>query len=208
MSTETSNAGTTVAGRRDYSDTDRWSFHVDDGFYAELARIGRRFAEDWPVPDPAALSQATHLLVHEARVIDQRRFDDWIELFTDDCLYWVPVVPGGGDPTREVSHAFDDRRRLTDRLYWLGTGLAFCQIPPSRTRRLVSNVEVVDDPDTGARLVRSNFVVHEFRAGRTRAYAGWYGHVFASVDDRWRIRLKQVNLLDSDHGHENLTLML
>lgn len=192
----------------DYADTGRWSIHVDDRFYADLARFAEFFAADWPVPEPAVLTEVTHLVVHEARLVDEGRLDAWLDLFTENCLYWVPVVPGGGDPTREVSHAFDDRRRLADRIYWLGTGLAFCQIPPSRTRRVLSNVEVLDLPADGLRLVRSNFAVHEFRAGRMRTYAGWYGHVLAQAQGAWRIRLKQVNLLDSDQGHENLTLVL
>ena len=192
----------------DYADTGRWSFHVDDQYYADLTRFAEFFAADWPVPEPPVLAQVTHLIGHEARLVDEGRFDAWLDLFTENCLYWVPVVPGGGDPTREVSHAFDDRRRLTDRIYWLNTGLAFCQIPPSRTRRVLGNVQVLDLPADGPRLVRSNFTVHEFRAGRMRTYAGWYGHVLAQEQGTWRIRLKQVNLLDSDQGHENLTLVL
>jgi 3-phenylpropionate/cinnamic acid dioxygenase small subunit len=192
----------------DYSDTSRWSYHVDDAFYAELAGYVELLDADWPEEEPATLSTAQSFLVREARLIDEGRFNDWLDLFTDDCLYWVPVVPGGGDPTREVSHAFDDRRRLTDRVYWLRTGLAFCQIPQSRTRRLVTNVEVLDDPGTGARLIRSNLMVNEFRAGAAKVYAGWCGHVLVPGDAGWRIRLKQVNLLDSEHGHENLTLVL
>lgn len=194
-------------GTSDHSDTSRWSFHVDDDFYAALADYVHRFAEDWPAAELHVLAEATRLLVHEARVLDEGRFDEWLTLFTENCLYWVPVVPGGGDPTREVSHAFDDRRRLTDRIYWLGTGLAFCQIPPSRTRRLLGNIEVLDGADH-TRLVRSNFTVHEVRGGQQRTYAGWYGHVLTPSPGGWRIRLKQVNLLDSDQGHENLTLML
>ena len=112
----------------------------------------------------------------------------------------------GGAPRREVSHAFDDHRRLPARVYWLRTGLAYSQIPASRTRRTITNVETVTDPE-GRRLVRSTFVVHEFRAGVSKAYAGWYGHVLVPHDDGWRIRLKMVNLLDSEQYHENLTLV-
>lgn len=192
----------------DYSDTSRWSFHIDDHFYAEIARFVETLAADWPEERPEVVAETQSLLTREARLVDEGRFNDWLELFTDDCLYWVPIVPGAGDPRREVSHALDDRRRLADRVFWLRTGLAFCQIPQSRTRRLVGNVEVLDDPDTGNRIVRSNFIVNEFRAGRAKTYSGWYGHVLAPSADGWRIRLKQVNLLDSEHGHENLTLVL
>ena len=118
----------------------------------------------------------------------------------------MPVTPGGGDPRTEVSHAFDDHRRLTDRVYWLRTGLAYSQIPASRTRRLVGNVETIDDVD-GTRLVRSTFLLEEFRAGVTKSYAGWYGHVLRQESGDWVVRLKMANLIDSEQYHENLTLV-
>lgn len=190
----------------EYTDTSSWSYHIDESYYAELDRLRALFDEDWPEPDVSGHHQATSLLTREARLIDEGRFNAWLELFSDDCLYWVPVTSGGGEPRVEVSHAFDDRRRLTDRVYWLRTGLAYCQIPASRTRRMIGNVEVLDDV-SGARLVRSNFVIHEFRAGVAKTYAGWYAHVLVRSDDGWRIRVKQANLLDSEQYHENLTLV-
>lgn len=192
----------------DYTDTSKWSHHVDDDWYDRLAHFVEVLGEDWPAGDPQARAEAEHFLVREARFVDEGRFNDWIDLFTDDCLYWVPVVPGSGDPRREVSHAFDDRRRLTDRVHWLRTGLAYCQIPRSRTRRLVTNIEVHDEAMTGLRFVRSNVLVTEFRAGATKLYAGWCGHVLRAKGDEWQIVLKQTNLIDSEQGHENLTLVL
>ncbi|ABL80350.1 MULTISPECIES: aromatic-ring-hydroxylating dioxygenase subunit beta [unclassified Nocardioides] len=190
----------------EYTDTSSFSYHVDADFYADLDRFRAMFVEDWPDADPADLTGTASFLTREARLIDEGRFNDWLELFSDDCLYWVPVTAGGGDPRTEVSHAFDDRRRLTDRVYWLRTGLAYSQIPASRTRRLVGNVEVLDEP-SGARLVRSNFIVNEFRAGVTKTYAGWYAHVLTPAAEGWRIRMKQANLLDSEQYHENLTIV-
>jgi 3-phenylpropionate/cinnamic acid dioxygenase small subunit len=190
-----------------YADTSSWSYHVDERYYEELARQSALLREDWPQAGPEEVVEAQSFLTREARLIDEGRFNDWLDLFTDDCLYWVPVTAGGGDPTGEVSHAFDDRRRLTDRVYWLRTGLAFSQIPASRTRRVIGNVETTVDPSTGERLLRSNVVVHEFRAGITKVYPGWYGHVLRSTDEGPRIKLKQTNLLDSDQMHENLTLV-
>ena len=190
-----------------YADTSLWSYHIDSDYYQELRRQTDLLREDWPEAAAGELVQVTSFLTREARLVDEGRFNDWLELFTDDCLYWVPVTPGGGDPTTEVSHAFDDRRRLTDRVYWLRTGLAFSQIPASRTRRVIGNVETTVDPNSGERLVRSNFVVHEFRAGVLKTYPGWYGHVLRETDGAWHIKLKMANLLDSDQVHENLTLV-
>ncbi len=189
-----------------YADTSAWSYHIDADYYAELDRLRDQFAQDWPEASAEELTRTGSFLFREARLIDEGRFNDWLELFSDDCLYWVPVTSGGGAPRTEVSHAFDDRRRLTDRVYWLRTGLAYSQIPASRTRRLIGNVELLEEA-SGERLVRSNFVIHEFRAGVTKTYAGWYGHVLTPGEAGWRIRLKQVNLLDSEQYHENLTIV-
>lgn len=191
-----------------YADTSSFSYHVDAAFYDRLDHYRDSFGEDWPAPEPVTLAQATAFLVREARLIDEGRFNDWLDLFADDCLYWVPVTSGGGEPRTEVSHAFDDRRRLTDRVYWLRTGLAYSQIPASRTVRIVGNVEVLDDVG-GDTLVRSNFIINEFRAGVTKTYSGWYGHVLTrdGDGDGWKIRLKQANLLDSEQYHENLTIV-
>ncbi|SDU73296.1 aromatic-ring-hydroxylating dioxygenase subunit beta [Gordonia westfalica] len=189
-----------------YSDTSSFSYHVDDEWYDDLDRFRQVLTDDWPAAPITDWHEAQSFLTAEARLIDSGRFNDWLDLFTGDCLYWVPVTAGGGDPRREVSHAFDDHRRLTDRVYWLRTGLAYSQLPPSRTRRLVTNIECLDHPD-GFRYVRSNFVIHEMRAGTAKTYTGWYGHVLRKTGDGWQVRLKSVNLIDSEQYHENLTLV-
>lgn len=190
-----------------YADTSRWSYHVDGEFYAELDQLMGAFAEDWPDAGAQATHEASWLLAQEARRLDEHRFDAWLELFSDDCLYWVPVKPGAGDPRSTISHAFDDRRRMSDRVFWLNTGLAYSQLPPSRTARCVSNVEVRDLTPT-TRLVRSTFTTHEHRTTSPRVFSGWTAHVLTKTNDEWRIRVKQVNLLDSDAGHDNLTIIL
>ncbi len=187
------------------TDTDRWSYYVDAGYYRRLDDLVEAWSQDWPEADPLVRLETEAVLVREARLVDDGLFNEWVRLYTENCLYWVPITPGGGDPRREVSYAFDDRRRLTDRVYWLRTGLAFCQIPQSRTRRLISNIEVLDAGPS--RLVRSNFVILEYRAGAHRSYVGWYGHAMERLDGEWRIAVKQINLLDSEQGHENMTIV-
>lgn len=190
-----------------YEDTSAWSYHVDDRFYADLDRFNEVLRQDWAGADTETYREAEAFLTREAWLIDEARFNEWLELFSADCLYWVPVTPGGGNPRTQISHAFDDCRRLTDRVYWLRTGLAFSQIPQSRTRRIISNIEVHDEPENFLRFIRSNFMVHEFRAGVAKTYAGWTGHVLTATEQGWKIRLKQANLIDSEHIHENLTLI-
>jgi benzoate/toluate 1,2-dioxygenase beta subunit len=118
------------------------------------------------------------------------------------------MVPGGGNPLKEVSLAFDDRRRLEDRIYRLRTGYAWSQIPTSRTIRLLNNIEVWQDGGEEKLRVRSNFILNEFRTGRNKIYSGWCGYRLLKENGDWKITVKQVNLIDCDQGHENLTFIL
>ena len=171
---------------------------IDNAFYDSLVRD---FAT-WDRPaiaDLAARETARMLLEREARLLDERRYEEWLGLFAAQCVYWIPARPGAHDPRREVSVAFDDHRRLEDRIYRLRTGSAWSQAPASRTVRLVSNVEVFEGG-----MVRANFLLSEFRSGETRLWAGWCGY---RVKDG-KIEAKQVNLVDCDQHLRNPSLVL
>ncbi|MCI0633543.1 MAG: aromatic-ring-hydroxylating dioxygenase subunit beta [Actinobacteria bacterium] len=185
-------------------DPSRVAGYVDDEFYRTLvANFSDWQRDEREVGNPAIRDRLQALLYREARLLDQGQFEAWLDLYTLECLYWVPATPRGGDPRTEVAIAFDDRRRLEDRIYRLRTGYAWAQVPPSRTARLVSNVEVFGTEQRSVYMVRSTFVVNEFRAGETRRLAGWCGHRVAQQDDRWQILVKQVNLIDCDQNLRN-----
>ncbi len=179
--------------------------YVNDAFYDELVCS---FAA-WPeseIGDPAIREQCRMLVHREARLLDQGRFEDWLALYSTQCVYWVPATPGG-DPRREVAVAFDDRRRLEDRVFRLRTGHAWSQAPASRTVRLVSNVEVFPFTETAV-LVRSNFLVSDFRSGETRFWSGWCAHRLRHRDGRYEIEVRQVNLIDCDQNLRNPSILL
>lgn len=202
-------SGPELAAEPPQGDTSRYSWYVDDAFYDELADSAAAWhTPGVPVDDPVVWQRAHDLLLREAWYLDEGWLHEWLELFSATCLYWVPATPGGGDPRREVSIAFDDRRRLEDRVQWLNTGVVWSQLPPSRTRRQITNIEVLRGRDDAELRVRSNFAVFEIRAGSQRIIAGWNGHVLQRTDDGLVIRTKQVNLLDSDQAHRNLTIVL
>ena len=108
------------------------------------------------------------LVEREARLLDQLDFDAWLAMYAPECIYWVPGTPNAGDPRREIAISFDDRRRMEDRIYRLRTGYAWSQAPKSRTVRMISNVEVFAAREGDARMVRSNFLISEFRLDGTR----------------------------------------
>jgi benzoate/toluate 1,2-dioxygenase beta subunit len=148
------------------------------------------------------------LLEREARLLDQLRFDEWLAMYAAECIYWVPGTPEGGDPRREIAICFDDRRRMEDRIFRLRTGYAWSQAPKSRTVRMVSNVEVFETDQSTARMVRSNFLISEFRVDGTRFLSGWCGHRFVRGADRWEIQVRQVNLIDCDQNLRNPSIVL
>ena len=182
--------------------------YVDDAFYADLAaQFSDWRREDRRLLDPVLLESCRGMLHLEARLLDEGRFVDWLALFAEECLFWVPGS-AGGDPKREIAVAFDDRRQLEGRIYRLRTGYAWSQVPRSRTSRIVSNVEVFRGESDAVCMVRSSFLVTELRNGETRTFAGWNAHRLALSGNGWKFLVKQINLIDCDQNLRNPSALL
>jgi benzoate/toluate 1,2-dioxygenase beta subunit len=191
------------------ADASRSSIYVSDAFYSELIANFSDWQHDLrAVTDVVERDAARSLLEREARLLDQLRYEEWLEMFTSECIYWVPSTPNAGDPRREVSIMFDDRRRLEDRVYRLRTGFAWSQAPASRTVRLITNVEVFTTENDAARMLRSNFLISEFWGDEVRALTGWAGHRVIGDRKAWKIQAKQVNLIDCDQSIRNPSIIL
>ena len=185
------------------------SFYVTDELYRELlANFNNWQRDELVIAAPEVRDHFRLLLEREARLLDELRFDEWLAMYAPECIYWVPGTPGGGDPRREIAISFDDRRRMEDRIYRLRTGYAWSQAPKSRTVRIISNVEVFATGENAARMVRSNFLISEFRVDGTRFLSGWCGHRFVQIADRWQIQVRQVNLIDCDRNLRNPSIVL
>lgn len=190
-------------------DPSRTSYYLDDAWYAALVEwFGDWQREDALVDDPVERDRYRRLLETEARILDQQRYENWLGLFAPECVYWAPATPAGADPRREVAVFFDDRRRMEDRVHRLRSPYAWSQAPASRTVRLVTNVEVFATNTPEIRMVRSNFLVHELRAGETRQLAGWCAHRVLASGSRLSIVVKQVNLIDCDRSLRNPSILL
>ena len=61
-------------------------------------------------------AEAVKFVYREARLLDEKRFDEWYELFTEDAYYWVPLVPGQTDPLAHNSLAYEDKLLLKLRI--------------------------------------------------------------------------------------------
>ncbi|MGA8613103.1 MAG: aromatic-ring-hydroxylating dioxygenase subunit beta [Xanthobacteraceae bacterium] len=187
----------------------RSSHYVNDALYRELVANFSDWQDDArAVTDPGIRDEFRRLLEREARLLDQLRYEDWLKMYAAECIYWVPSTPGAGDPRREISVMFDDRRRLEDRVYRLRTGFAWSQAPASRTVRLITNVEVFATARDDMRMLRSNFLISEFWGDETRVLTGWAGHRAVRDGTQWIIQAKQVNLIDCDQCIRNPSIIL
>ena len=74
-------------------------------------------------------------LIHEARLLDERRFEEWMDLFSADGYYWAPARPDQADPWGEVSLIFDDREIMKNRIQRLRHPKVYAQLPHSRAVR-------------------------------------------------------------------------
>ena len=190
-------------------DPSRTSHYVTDALYQKLiADFSDWQRDELCITDPAERDHFRRLLEREARLLDQLRYEEWLKLLAPECIYWVPATPQAGDPRREVAVMFDDRRRLEDRVYRLRTGFAWSQAPASRTVRLITNVEVFATGHDDVRMVRANFLIHEFWGDETRFLSGWSGHRCGASAGGWQIVAKQVNLLECDQAIRNPSIIL
>jgi benzoate/toluate 1,2-dioxygenase beta subunit len=152
-------------------------------------------------------------LYHEARLMDESRYSEWLDLWAPDALYWVPCDGDDGDPRNRISLIYDNRARIEDRVFRLNSSSAHSQDPPSRMCRIVGNVQVLSgeaSPDSRAEemTVESSFVLVEVRRGDKNVYAGRTIHRLRPDGAGLRIVSKKVVLVDNDQYLGNLTFLL
>jgi len=146
-------------------------------------------------------------LIHEGRLLDDREFESWMDLFTEDGLYWVPSTPGQPDPYNQASLFFDDRQLMKTRIERLRHPRIHIQTPPSRTNHMVSNVIVEEaDEKTGTYLVSSSMMMGEYRLDVQRFFMGRQFHRLVHDGDSFRIALKRINLINCDTAFEAMAV--
>jgi 3-phenylpropionate/cinnamic acid dioxygenase small subunit len=157
--------------------------------------------------DKRGASDIERFLLHEARLLDEARYEEWLNLFTADAWYWVPSQPGQQNPFDTVSLMYDDRRLLETRVRRLMTTQPHAQEPPSRTSRIVANVTIEETSSDGkSRVVRSKLLMVEFRLDVQRLFAGTCLHRLVRAQDGLRIASKRVELVNCDGLLEGLVV--
>ncbi len=152
-----------------------------------------------------ALAIGTELLEREAIFLDERRWDEWLALFAEDCHYWVPMWRADekltSDPQRELSHIFyGSRAGLEDRIVRIRSGRSVASTPLPRTTHILGNIRLRDAPDAKAIRLRSSWVTHVFftSSNTDHAFHGYSEHDLVLRGGTWLIGRKKV-VLQNDY---------
>jgi p-cumate 2,3-dioxygenase subunit beta len=152
-----------------------------------------------PVPRDRSITRAEveAFLFQEARLLDEWRLPEWEQLFTDDARYLIPPVgienPGNADPATMLFLVADDRMRIRQRVLRLMKTSAHAEYPHSRTRHLVSNIEVLEADATRAR-VTACFVTFRVRHREVGTYMGQLFYRVVRASDSLAIEEKRACL--------------
>jgi 3-phenylpropionate/cinnamic acid dioxygenase small subunit len=142
--------------------------------------------------------EAHDLIAREGMYLDRRQWDDWLALFTEDVVYWVPAwrdeVTPTSDPQSELSLIwYQGRHNLEDRVWRVKSGLSIASTPLQRTSHSTSNILV---SESGS--VHASFNVHCYNARRQAAhnFFGYYDYELRRDGAAWKITKKTTTLLN------------
>lgn len=161
------------------------------------------------------IREVEQFLYKEARLLDNRQFHQWLELLTDDLRYWMPIrsnryplnskaisiLDGSRYEESEVSSESDlalmdeDKDSLTRRVDRLDSGMAWAEDPPSRTRHIITNIEVEAGDSQDELKVYSNFFMYRTRAETEQDfYIGSREDVLRRVNGQLRVASRKIVL--------------
>jgi 3-phenylpropionate/cinnamic acid dioxygenase small subunit len=157
--------------------------------------------------DRATLERVVFL---EGELLDEKRFEEWLDLYTEDAIYWVPAAPGQSSPEDHVSLFYDDKETMLARVKRLRHPEIHAQLPATRTCRIITNVaiEAADESGDTCTATSSHMIV-EYRPGwEQRILAGRCWHNLRREGGRWLIARKRLDLINCDAAFAALTVPL
>ena len=156
---------------------------------------------------PADRDAIQRFLYHEARLMDEHRYDDWLTLWAlEDSTYWIPANADDSDPTRNVSVVFDRRGQLRNRIQRLKETLWLKEQAP-RLKRLIGNIDI-EAESADEVTVSSNFILAELHRHNQVIWAGSTIHRLVGHDGTFRIKYKKVVLLNNNEPLPNLLFLM
>jgi 3-phenylpropionate/cinnamic acid dioxygenase small subunit len=153
--------------------------------------------------------QLIDFVIREARLIDQHRFEEWLDLFAEDGFYWMPLEWGQTDPRLTTSLMYEDKLLLKIRVERLKGNRTFSQKPKSRCHHVLQTPQV-DSRNEAANEYVTWTPMHyvETRLDEQTLYAAWATHTLAMVDGALKIKLKRVDIVNCDAAFGNIQLFM
>ena len=156
------------------------------------------------VVDGAALIAFVY---HEARLIDEQRFEEWLALFAEDGRYWMPLEYGQTDRKLTASLMDDDLFLLRIRVERLHGNRTYSQKPRSRCHHVLQQPQVdVCDPAANRFVTWTALHYIETRQDRQDLYAAWATHHLVLIGGQLRIQLKRVDMVNPDAAFGSIQL--
>lgn len=148
-------------------------------------------------------------VVREARLIDQQRFDEWLDMYADDAFYWMPLEWNQTDPRLTCSLMYEDKLLLSIRVERLKGARTFSQKPKSRCHHVLQTPQV-DSRDIAANSYVTWTAMHyvETRLEEQTLYAAWATHHLSVENGKLKIKLKRVDLINCDAAFGNIQLFM
>ena len=149
-----------------------------------------------------AQHDAEQFLYRQADLLDSRRWQDWIDLFTPDGIYWMP--PDASYQTWDGQPAIfaEDKNLMQVRMGRVLHPDAWSQRPQWGTNHVVSNVVIDKAANNGDLVVRSRFHMLEMRRDDIRHFAGQYTHHLKKVKGGYRIKLQRVDMTNAEAAYD------
>jgi 3-phenylpropionate/cinnamic acid dioxygenase small subunit len=142
------------------------------------------------------------LLYLEADLLDRQRWDDWLALYTDDCVYWVPSWLSedelGDDPEMQVNMIYIvGKPGLAARLHRISSGQAYAEMPLSQTSHLVNTVRLLSDDQDDVVSASAKWMTLsvDARMGK-QIRGGWYEYQLRRAGEGLSIAAKKIVLLE------------
>jgi benzoate/toluate 1,2-dioxygenase beta subunit len=154
------------------------------------------------------LGKIEQFLYDEANLLDNPDLDNWINLYTEDGTYWMPVIEDQADPINHVSIFYDDRVMMEVRRRNFVHPRAASKDHTVRSSHIIGNVRRQGSTDQGDLVVTSNFQALVFYRNEQRAYGGKYEHHLVADGDSYKIRHKKVSLINCEAPQKSLIIYL
>lgn len=179
---------------------------LDRQFDHGIRAVGPALAD--PALDETLRRSVEEFVFREARLLDERRFGDWLELWSEEGRYWIPRHHDQANPFDQISLSYEDAMLRKTRVRRLLNHRNWSQQPVTRSSRVVGSVHIDGFDASGRVIVRSSLHYTEYRLEQ-RHLAGEVFHKLerAGAGD-WRLHLKRVNLVNCDSVFANLEVFL